>query len=210
MAEAAATTRKIIDTIRAQAAATPAPAGMEPLAVACPNCGGQVAADHRNYQCGGCKFKIPRVLSSRKISPSEASRLMRDMALASLDGFVSSTSKKSFSAGLLINAEFEVKFDFGERAPAGPALSVACPICRSAIHDRGRQFECEKGDFKLWKNVAGRDLSPAEVTTLITEKSLPPIDGLKGSKGLFSAGLKLLKPDATGKAGVEFVFPNKR
>jgi len=216
MAEIETTTRSILDSIKAKSRSTPAPEGasQEPLGVPCPKCQAAVMTQAFDYKCTACDFRVPRVLLDRPMSQQEAETLMRDKVLPSMDGFISKKTNKAFSAGLRLDENFKAGWDYGEAggagAPQGAALTVSCPRCKSgAIRDKGRTFSCEKGDFTLWKDIAGHDLTAAEAERLIKERSHPPIDGLKGKSGHFSAGLKLASVDASGKAKVDFVWPDR-
>lgn len=213
MAEIAQMTTRIIDVIRQKAGSLPA-VEVRTLGAACPKCGGEVLVNQRTFDCkAACGFKLWRDICQRTLTEGEAVQLLRDGEIKQLDDFISPKTKKKFSAGLKLNtAECKAEFVFEERAApagggggssqAGPRLEVACPICGGVMRDQGRTYACDKGDFKLWKEVAGRNLSAKEATRLIAEKSHPPLDGFTSSKGnRFSAGLRLKRD---GK--VEFVF----
>lgn len=212
MAEIAQMTTRIIDVIRQKAGSLPA-AEVRTLGAACPKCGGEVLVNQRTFDCkAACGFKLWRDICQRTLTEGEAVQLLRDGEIKQLDDFISPKTKKKFSAGLKLNtAEWKADFVFEERAApaggggssqAGPQLEVACPICGGVMRDQGRTYGCDTGDFKLWKEVAGRNLSAKEATRLIADKSHPPLDGFTSSKGRpFSAGLRLKRD---GK--VEFVF----
>lgn len=77
-------------------------------------------------------------------------------------------------------------------------LEVTCPKCgKSQVRENYRKFVCETCDFSIWKCIAGRDLSPDEVTTLLRDGRLGPLSGFRSRLGReFSAELKL-KDDFT-------------
>lgn len=95
-----------------------------------------------------------------------------------------------------------------------PDLECACPECSAPrLKQTDATFECRDMDcsFKISKYIAGRELSVEEATTLLTEKSLPEMEGFRSRFNKpFSAGLKLDRPvTKTGKIGkwkTEFVF----
>lgn len=77
-------------------------------------------------------------------------------------------------------------------------LATPCPKCGSGkVRENYRKFVCEKCDFAVWKSIAGRELSPAEANTLLSEKRSGPLDSFRSRLGReFSAEL-LLKDDFT-------------
>jgi DNA topoisomerase-3 len=212
MSEIAQMTTRIIDVIRHKAGSLPA-AQVSTLGAACPKCGGEVLVNQRTFDCKvGCGFKLWRDICQRTLTESEGAQLLRDGVLKPLDGFISPKTKKAFSAGLKLNtAEWKADFVFEERgvsgggggsSHAGPQLESGCPVCGGVMRDQGRAYGCDKGDFKLWKEVAGRSLSAKEASRLIADKSHPTLSGFTSSKGKpFAAALRLLRD---GK--VEFVF----
>lgn len=214
MAEIAAMTTNIINIIRQKAGAIVA-AAQEVLGAPCPKCGGEVVAGPRTFECkSGCGLKLWRDICQRTLTVEEGTTLLRDGAIKQLDGFVSTKTKKPFSAGLKLNThEWKADFVFEERATSGEAggassqasgepLTVACPVCGAVMRDKGRTFACDKGDFTVWREIAGRNLSTQEATRLIADKQHPYLEGFKSGKGrAFGASLKLKRD---GK--IEFVF----
>ena len=95
---------------------------------------------------------------------------------------------------------------------AGPAadsvaqdLTHPCPDCgNKTLKASSRDVNCTCG-FKLWRTVAQRSLSDAEVEQLLANKQVGPLAGFISSKSgkPFNAAMKLA---AGGK--VEFVFDN--
>ncbi len=94
---------------------------------------------------------------------------------------------------------------------AGPGLSGAnktrtsavCPKCGGQMLADGRQAVCEKGDFRLWREVAGRQLDEEELATLLRDRSLGPRDGFRSKAGKpFRAGLVL----GSNLDRIDFVF----
>ncbi len=83
-------------------------------------------------------------------------------------------------------------------------LKVACPKCGGEIHEKYKQFQCEKCDFAVWKTLCSRMFEPEEVEKLITEKQIGPLQGFRSKQGFpFAAVLKM---NAENK--VEFDFGN--
>jgi len=213
MAEIAAMTRSIIDVIRRKAGETVAQQERL-LAVPCPKCGGAVLSRQRTFECkDGCGFKFWREIAGRDLADAEAEQLFRDGEIKKpLEGFVSK-AKKHFAAGLKLNAEHKAEFVFAERPANGgagsfaPDLGVPCPKCGGTVRARGGdypQYVCDKGDFKLWKVIAGRPLSDEEAAALIKKGEIPAVHGFISSKTKkkFGAGLRL----SADKNKVDFVF----
>ena len=79
-----------------------------------------------------------------------------------------------------------------------PDLDVACPQCGTRpLKQDDRSYRCETPDcgFSLWKNVASRELQPAEAVELLTNKVVGPLEGFRSRFGqTFGATLEL-KPD---------------
>ena len=72
-------------------------------------------------------------------------------------------------------------------------LDVRCPNC-GALHlkEDYRTYHCETCGFRLFKSIAGRMLTPDEVSTLIADKKVGPLEGFRSKAGRpFSATLVL-------------------
>jgi DNA topoisomerase III len=72
-------------------------------------------------------------------------------------------------------------------------LEVRCPNCGAPqLKEDYRTYHCDTCGYRLFKNIASRELSPEEVTTLIRERKLGPLDGFRSKTGrLFSAQVVL-------------------
>jgi DNA topoisomerase-3 len=72
-------------------------------------------------------------------------------------------------------------------------LNVPCPKCGSPrLQENYRTYHCEKCGYRLFKNIASRQLSPEEASTLLSEGKIGPLEGFRSKLGkLFSAGLVL-------------------
>ncbi len=83
-------------------------------------------------------------------------------------------------------------------------LRAPCPKCGGEIKENYKKFQCQSCDFFLWKIIAGRQLAVEETETLLTQRTLPLLDGFRSRLGrAFSAALKLNEAHA-----VEFDFGN--
>jgi DNA topoisomerase-3 len=71
-------------------------------------------------------------------------------------------------------------------------LSARCPNCGGEVHERYKKFQCVECDFGFWKIMGGRQLAPGEAETLLTQRSIGPLDGFRSRLGRpFSATLRL-------------------
>ena len=83
-------------------------------------------------------------------------------------------------------------------------LKTPCPKCGGEVHEKYKQFQCEKCDFAVWKTLCGRMFEIEEVEKLITEKQIGPLQGFRSKMGIpFAAVLKM-----NGEFKMEFDFGN--
>ena len=90
-----------------------------------------------------------------------------------------------------------------------PDLPIICPSCgEKGLSSRVDSVICRHCKFKLRRNLAGLNLSDALIEQLITEGSLPVMDGFRSKFGKnFRAGIKLIKPSSEKRAWkTEFYF----
>lgn len=212
MGEIADMTRSIIDVMRAKAGqqvATP-PAAMD-IPHPCPGCGGALLAQGDVVDCAArCGFRLWRTVASRSLSDAEVNQLLLTGTCGVLEGFVN-RARKPFSAALKLEPTGKVGFVFDDASPVGdPAsatLPVPCPKCKGKLSlMKGSQihYACEKGDFSLWRKIAGRTFTDAELCSLVSDGNLPTMEGFVSTKTKrgFKAGLKM-SPDYSR---ADFVF----
>ncbi len=85
-------------------------------------------------------------------------------------------------------------------------LSIPCPKCGGQIHEKYKEFQCDKCDFAIRKTLGGRMFEIAEIETLIREKQIGPLQGFRSKKGFpFAAVIKL-----TPEFKVEFDFGQEK
>jgi DNA topoisomerase III len=82
-------------------------------------------------------------------------------------------------------------------------IDASCPKCGALnLKEDYRTYYCETCGFRLFKNIASRQLSPDEVTALITDRKVGPLNGFRSKTGKpFSATLIL---NAENKPEFEF------
>ncbi len=83
-------------------------------------------------------------------------------------------------------------------------LNVPCPKCGGEVHEKYKQYQCEKCDFAIWKTLCSRMFEPEEVEKLILEKQVGPLQGFMSKMGRpFAAVLKM-----NAEHKIEFDFGN--
>lgn len=82
-------------------------------------------------------------------------------------------------------------------------VDVPCPVCGGALSMEDRWVKCEKGDFTLFREVAGLKLKDGQLLTLVRSGRLGPVDGFYSAakKKKFSATLLL---EEGGKTKFDF------
>ena len=77
-------------------------------------------------------------------------------------------------------------------------LDVSCPKCGTGkVRETYRKFVCETCEFSIWKSIAGRELSPDEVTTLLRDRRLGPLSGFRSRLGREFTADVIIKNDFT-------------
>jgi DNA topoisomerase III len=81
-------------------------------------------------------------------------------------------------------------------------LSAKCPKCGSVVRENYKRFACTSCDFSITKVPGSRQFELPEVETLLTEKTIGPLQGFRSRIGRpFAAILKI-----TGEHKLEFDF----
>ncbi len=71
-------------------------------------------------------------------------------------------------------------------------LKTPCPVCGGVVKEKYKRYECEGCDFSLTKIAGGRLLAPDEIDTLLSERTIGPLQGFRSKMGRpFAAILKL-------------------
>jgi DNA topoisomerase-3 len=184
----------------------------------CPKCGGVVQENYRKFQCQKCDFSLWVVVSGREWAPEEISELIEKRFIGPLNGFRSRMGKP-FSAGIRLNNEFRVEFDFGqarleEEAANPPDFSSQesigpCPKCSARVFEYGTVYVCEKAvgaerscDFRSGKMILQQPIERAQMQKLLTTGRTDLFTRFISRKGRpFKA---YLAKTAEGKVGFEF------
>jgi DNA topoisomerase-3 len=189
----------------------------------CPQCSeGNVVESAKAYGCDryrqGCRFTIWKTVARKKLTAKQATELIGKGRTGVIKGFKSKAGKP-FNAGLVLNKEFTVEFDFNgspkgnktaplnapskdnKPEPSKTTLEepVGCPKCgQGRIIEGKRGFGChrfrEGCDFVVWKEIAGKRLTQKQIYRLIRQGKTSLLSGFIDSSGrAYKARLTLSK-----------------
>ncbi len=181
-----------------------AQSGMEALGK-CPLCGRDVVEYPKSYGCSGykdgCKFAVWKEIAGKKITVKQAQELLAKKKSGVLKG-LKSKAGKSFDAALVLGPDGKVGFAFADKA----AGLGRCPRCGKEVVEGKNGWGCsgykDGCKFIVWKEIAGKKLSAAQVKELIAKGRTVVIKGFKSKAGKEFEAALVLGPD--GK--VEFDF----
>ncbi|RTL58203.1 MAG: DNA topoisomerase III [Rhodocyclaceae bacterium] len=98
----------------------------------CPKCDGKVYEHGMSYICDkstgpakSCDFRSGKVILQQEIARGEMEKLLNEGRTSLLKGFVSSRTKRKFSAFLVRGADGKVSFEFEARVPKAGAKTTA-------------------------------------------------------------------------------------
>lgn len=60
---------------------------------------------------------------------------------------------------------------------------MRCPLCKSELEERPRSFTCPQCGFVLWREIAGKRLTTAEMEELVTNGRTPVLHGFRNKQG---------------------------
>jgi len=184
----------------------------------CPKCGGVVQENYRKFQCQKCEFSLYKVSAGREWSPEEVAELITKRFVGPLTGFRSRMGKP-FSAGIRLNNELKIEFDFGqirleEELANPPDFTTqeslgACPKCGSRVFEYGSVYVCEKAvgaerscEFRSGKMILQQPIERAQMQKLLATGRTDLFTRFISKKGRpFKA---YLAKTAEGKVGFQF------
>lgn len=85
-------------------------------------------------------------------------------------------------------------------------LKVPCPKCGGVINENYKKFQCQACDFGVWKTLAGRQFELEEMETLISKRSLGPLEHFRSHKGKTFTARVIMTPELK----IEFDFGQSR
>jgi len=199
-------TREIV--IKAQGFTDDSEGAFPDLDVVCPKCGkGPFKETVRQFKCRFCDLSLWKSLASRPLERAEITELLTKKIVGPLEGFRSRFGKP-FAAELEFDAEFKLKFVFGERegdpaaeeALRNAEIVAGCPVCKKGMIREGvTSFVCDQSvgsekscDFRMGKTILQRDIPREQVIKIAETGKSDLIAGFISKKGRkFSAYLTL-------------------
>jgi DNA topoisomerase-3 len=188
------------------------------VAAPCPKDGGVIQETYRKFQCQTCDFYIWPVLLGRAWSPEEVAELVTNKFIGPLTGFRSKQGRP-FSAGLKLNAEFKIEFDFGQADGAdsnepvdfsGQESLGACPKCGSRVFEHGVSYVCEKSvgperscDFRSGRMILQQPVERAQMQKLLATGRTDLLTDFMSKKNRKFKAFLVKTPQ--GKVGFEFL-----
>ena len=113
-----------------------------------------------------------------------------------LQGFISKMGRP-FASILMINAEFKLEFDFGQRdeeanEPVDFSAQMAlgpCPKCQAPVFEHGMSFICEKSvgpgrncDFRSGKVILQQEIGTEQMTKLLATGRTDLLEGFVSNR----------------------------
>ncbi|HEU4440653.1 MAG TPA: DNA topoisomerase III [Burkholderiales bacterium] len=182
----------------------------------CPKCGGVVQENYRKVQCQKCDFTLWRVVSGREWAPEELAELFTKRFVGPLTGFRSKQGRP-FSAGMRLNDEMRLEFDFGQgagdsdEAPdfSGQEPLGACPKCAARVFEHGVAYVCEKAvgperkcDFRSGRLILQQPIEREQMKKLLETGRTDLLTSFVSKKNRKFKAFLVKQPD--GKIGFEF------
>jgi DNA topoisomerase-3 len=188
------------------------------VAAPCPKDGGVVQENYRKFQCQSCDWSLWKVSAGREWSPEEVAELVTKRFIGPLTGFRSRIGKP-FSAGIRLNNDLKIEFDFGqarleEEAANPPDFSSQeslgpCPKCSSRVFEYGTVYVCEKAvgadrscDFRSGKMILQQPIERAQMQKLLATGRTDLLTTFVSKKGRRFKAYLAKTPE--GKVGFEF------
>jgi DNA topoisomerase-3 len=206
MAEIRGFTREIVS--KAQGFTDDSEGAFPDLEVVCPKCGkGPFKETVRQFKCRSCDLSLWKSLASRPLERTEITELLTKKTVGPLEGFRSRFGKP-FAAELEFDAEFKLRFVFGERegdpaaeeALRNAEIVAGCPVCKKGkIREGAISFVCDQSiglektcDFRMGKTILQRDIPREQVVKIAETGKSDLIAGFLSKKGRkFAAYLTL-------------------
>ena len=162
----------------------------------CPKCGNVVKENYRRYACTSCDFSIGKHPGGRTFEPEEVETLITDKRIGPMQGFISKMGRP-FASILIINSEFKLEFDFGQRDEeanepvdfSGQMALGPCPKCQAPVFEHGMSFICEKSvgperncDFRSGKVILQQEISAEQMTKLLATGRTDLLEGFVSNR----------------------------
>lgn len=141
----------------------------------CPKCKENIKEFNSFIKCQ-CGFSVSKNIAGKNISENQLSELIEKGRTGLIKGFKGKEGK-SFDAVLMIDGEFNVKFEFSE--------PIICPKCKKETYFFPKGIACKDKDgcgFVIFKSIAGKELTDSQMKTLIEKGKTGNVKGFKSTK----------------------------
>lgn len=142
----------------------------------CPCCKQILQEDGNRLYCEQCGFSLYKNVLGVRLKEKDLEALLEGKPTRLIKGFVSTKTKKKFSARLCLDEEHKMKFLFDE----ADDVIGACPICHQPIMENSKSYYCSgwKQGCKttIWKNALSyrgvETITKKEAKELLKGKSI--------------------------------------
>ena len=186
-----------------------------------PTDGQPMTETFRSFQSQDGEVTIYKIIGGRTMTVEELQTLLTHKKIGPLEGFVSKFGK-NFSASLILDENWKVKFDFSAVDASIEPVDITnapkvgtCPLCKGTVYATEHRFVCEHSSyvnkdaekpcsFHAARSMLGVYLSDDHMKQLLQNGKTELIEGFvsKRTRKSFSAYL-ILKPNG----GIGFEFP---
>ncbi|OUV99162.1 MAG: DNA topoisomerase III [Betaproteobacteria bacterium TMED156] len=200
------------------------PGDYETLKQPCPKCKKTVKETYKTYSCVDqktCLFSIKKINGNRVLAVTEAEELLKNKSFGPVDGYRSRRGFP-FAATIILNEEFELKFDFESTDESEDTVDFSnalklgeCPKCSSGVYIYKTSYICEKNvgvdkkcNFRSGLMILQQPISSEQMVKLLKEKKTDLLNGFVSArtKRKFSAYLVV----NGGKVSFEFASKTKK
>ena len=171
----------------------------------CPSCGQTLRDTPRTLKCSNteCQFTLWKTQFQKELTTAQLEKLLKTGETPLIKGFKNKDGKP-FDAVIQLDDK-----STGKTKPVYPkAPEIKCPICdsRCRINDKGL-FCSTQGCMMLWRVVASKKLTDAQLTALATKGKTSEIKGFTKKDGSSFDAIMTFDKN-TKKTG--FAFNNKK
>jgi len=174
------------------------PGDYETLKEPCPKCKKTVKETYKTYSCidqVNCQFSIKKINAQRLLTVKEAEWFLKEKSLGPVDGF---RSKRGFpfAASIILNDEFELKFDFENDDDSSEEVDFSneeiigtCPKCLNNVYVYKTSYVCEKNvgiskecDFRSGLMILQQPIAIEQMKKLLKEGRTDLLNGFVSAR----------------------------
>ncbi|MCF8011138.1 MAG: DNA topoisomerase III [Clostridiales bacterium] len=182
-------TRDIVNRVSMQEVSNVAQQQKEILGK-CPLCGCDVIENKKGYGCSGykngCKFIIWKEIAGKKITCSQAKKLLEKGKTGIIKGFKSRKGNKFDAALILKDDKVEFQFENAESDSGREAIGK-CLLCGKDVIENAKGYGCsgykDGCKFIIWKNIAGKKITSKQARELLQKGKTGKLKGFKSKSG---------------------------